>query len=161
MCNAQRLQMLRASTRYHGKMNWHTSGVMTLCAAHRRLVIILATTVLTAVSTFTSQCGNASAATVILSAGNNIQTAVAANPPGTTFVLRPGVYRENSVIYLKNGDRFIGDAGAIMNGAKVLTGWTQVSINGVRYWTTAGGTPLPMPRCGTPLHSCCAAGYLG
>jgi len=105
------------------------------------------------------------APTVTLSPGNSIEKAVNANPDGTTFILQPGVYRNQSVISLKNGDSFIGASGAVMDGAKVLTGWTQVSINGVLYWTTAGGAPLTTPACnagttisGAPV-SCCLAAY--
>src|SRR5579872_5446810 len=104
----------------------------------------------------------ADAASVTLSPGANIQSAVNSNPAGTTFVLQAGVYHWQGVTSPKNGDSFIGQAGAIMDGAEVLTGWTQVSINGVLYWTTAGGTPKPTPSCGaTPLSACCDPGYPG
>jgi parallel beta-helix repeat protein len=110
---------------------------------------------------------NAMAATVTLSPGDSIQNAVNANPAGTTFDLTPGVYRNQSVSSLHTGDSFIGEAGAILDGANVLTGWTQVSISGVFYWTTAGGTPLPSPACnnGTTLSGaavpCCLETYPG
>ena len=134
---------------------------MILCAVHRRLVITLVATVLTLVSTFTGRCGSAIAATITLSPENSIENAVNSNPPGTTFLLQPGVYRDNSVYLLKGGDSFIGRPGAIMDGAKLLTGWTKMSIHGVDYWTTAGGTPrsLVTPSCGR--SGCCLAGYPG
>ena len=97
----------------------------------------------------------AGAATIRLLPGNNIQNAVKNNPAGTTFVLLPGIYRGNSVTSLKDGDSFIGRAGADMNGAKLLTGWTTVCIGGVRYWTTVGGTPLPTPQCPSVSGVCC------
>src|SRR5579872_1189815 len=102
----------------------------------------------------------AMAATVTLSPGANIQSAVNANPSGTIFNLTAGVYRQQSVTSLKNGDSFIGQDGAIMDGAKILTGWRQASINGVLYWTAPGGTPLPTPApgCGGTLP-CCVTGY--
>jgi parallel beta-helix repeat protein len=125
-----------------------------------RLMIILGVMILTALGTFTIRCGSAIAATVTLSSGDNIQNAVDAHAPGTTFVLRPGVYREDSVVLVRYGDSFIGQAGAILNGAKVVTGWTRVSINGVGYWTAPGGTPLATPRCGAGSE-CCMAGYQG
>ncbi|MBV8357004.1 MAG: right-handed parallel beta-helix repeat-containing protein [Deltaproteobacteria bacterium] len=134
--------------------------MMTPCAAHRRLVITFAATVLTMMSTFSVQCSSPLAAIVTLSPEDSIQNSVNANPPGTTFLLRPGIYRDNSVVSLKDGDSFIGRPGAIMNGAKLLTGWSKVSIHGVDYWTTAGGTPRPLvtPGCGS---KCCLAGYPG
>ena len=64
----------------------------------------------------------AMAATVTLSPPANIQNAVDVNRPGTVFALRPGIYREASVTSLKNGDSFIGEPGAIMDGAKQLSG---------------------------------------
>jgi parallel beta-helix repeat protein len=109
------------------------------------------------------------AATITLSAGENIQSAVTANPAGTTFILQPGVYRNQNVNLTasQDGDSFIGQAGVDIDGAEVLTGWTQVSINGVLYWTTAAGTPLPTPTChagvsvtGVPI-SCCEPAYPG
>jgi parallel beta-helix repeat protein len=108
--------------------------------------------------------GNAMAATVILSPGNDIQSSVKANPADTTFVLQPGVYRYASVnlTSANNGDSFIGQTGATLDGAKVLKGWTQAAIGGVLYWTTAGGTPLPTPSsCGAGKVGCCATGYPG
>ena len=97
----------------------------------------------------------ASAATVTLSPVNNIQNAVDNSPTGTTFVLRSGTYRGDSITSLKDGDSFIGQAGADMNGAKLLTHWTTVSIRGVQYWTTAGGAPLYTPPCPSLSGVCC------
>jgi parallel beta-helix repeat protein len=112
---------------------------------------------------------SAMAETVTLSPGANIQSAVNGHPAGTTFELENGVYRMQGVNLGagQNGDSFIGEDSVTLDGAKFLTGWTQASINGVLYWTTAGGTPLPTPACvtgvtksGTPI-SCCEPGYPG
>src|SRR5215472_6384160 len=78
---------------------------------------------------------------VTVAPGDSLQNLVKANPPGTVFTLQPGVHHD-SVTSLKNGDTFNGKPGAIENGAKVLTGWRQVTINSVTYWTAAGGTPV-------------------
>jgi parallel beta-helix repeat protein len=104
---------------------------------------------------------SALASMVTLSPGNNIQSAVRNNPPGTTFVLRPGLYRETSLISLKDGDSFIGQAGADLNGSKVLAKWTKVSIGGVQYWTTLGGTPLPTTPCDNLTGICCDTQHPG
>jgi hypothetical protein len=106
-----------------------------------------------------AQNGDAMAATVTLSPGQNIQSAVNAEPLGTTFSLKPGIYRQQRVTP-KSGDSFIGQNGATMNGAKILSGWTQASIRGILYWTKAAGTPLPTPNpgCGGTLP-CCVNGY--
>jgi parallel beta-helix repeat protein len=101
----------------------------------------------------------AMAATVTLSPSRDIQNAVHDNPPGTTFVFQPGIYREASVTSLKDGDSFIGRPGAILDGARQLIGWSRVSLGGVDFWTAAGGIPLFSPRC--PAHQCCLAAYPG
>ncbi|MBV8357757.1 MAG: right-handed parallel beta-helix repeat-containing protein [Deltaproteobacteria bacterium] len=141
----------------------HGCTVVSLRDILRRFVVELAVaTTLVAVSVTVGWNGSAVAATVTLSPGDSIQNAVNTNPAGTTFVLQPGVYRNNGVTLStsNNGDSFIGQAGAIMDGAIVLTGWTQVSINGVLYWTTAGGTPLATPACSNAF-SCCMPNYPG
>jgi parallel beta-helix repeat protein len=88
---------------------------------------------------------------------DNLQNLVTACPSGTTFNLAAGVHYD-SVTSLKNGDTFTGQAGAIENGAKVLTGWSQVTINSLTYWTTAGGTPLHS-QPGQATY--CQSGYPG
>ena len=87
----------------------------------RRLIIELAVAAaIVVVSVKVGWNGNAMAATVTLSPGDKIQDAVNANPAGTTFVLQPGVYRNSSVTLSdsNNGDSFIGQAGAILDGAR-------------------------------------------
>ena len=88
---------------------------------------------------------------------DNLQNLVTACPSGTTFNLAARVHHD-SVTSLKNGDTFTGQAGAIENGAKVLTGWRQVTINSVTYWTTAGGTPVTPNALETQW---CRAGFPG
>ncbi len=53
--------------------------------------------------------------TVTLVPGRSLQAAVDANPAGTTFRLRAGVYHGQSVVP-KDGDRFVGDPGAVLTG---------------------------------------------
>ncbi len=64
--------------------------------------------------------------------GTTIQTAVNANAAGTTYCLRPGVHRLQSIVP-KNGDTFIGEYGAILSGARALTQWIQ---DGSRWYVT-------------------------
>lgn len=56
---------------------------------------------------------------VQLTPGDDIQAAVDAHPANTAFHLAAGTYRIQTVLP-KNGDRFIGDAGAILDGAELL-----------------------------------------
>jgi parallel beta-helix repeat protein len=124
----------------------------------RSTAVILAIIALDLVTALEGRCSSALAATVILSPGSNIQRAVNANPPATIFILEPGIYRGNA--RPKNGDSFIGRKGAVMDGARVLTGWTKVSLQGNEYWTINGGPPLPSPILGcTAGAHCCLPAY--
>jgi parallel beta-helix repeat protein len=70
-----------------------------------------------------------SASTVRLSPGANIQTAVNNNPTGTTFSLAAGTYLYQTVTP-KDGDVFVGDAGAILNGGdRAITAFTGTAKN--------------------------------
>lgn len=74
---------------------------------------------------------------VYLKPGDNLQAIVNANPEGTTFVLKAGVYRE-AQIKPKNFQTFIGEDGAVMDGSVDIKGWTY--SNG--FWV-ADGFPAP------------------
>ncbi len=65
---------------------------------------------------------------VQLSPGDDLQTAVNNKPPGTAFVLAPGVYRMQTVVP-KAGDVFSGESGAILDGAELIdpSSWRQTS----------------------------------
>ena len=80
----------------------------------------------------------ANAATITLRPGVNIQEAVDVAPEGGLFILEPGVYRQQSIMP-KDGQRFIGKNGAILNGAMLLTSWQKEG----RYWIQRD---LPAPR---------------
>jgi hypothetical protein len=62
--------------------------------------------------------------TLVLNPGDNLGARVAAQPPGTTFVFNPGIYRGASIT-ARNGDTFQGQPGAILSGARVLNGFQQ------------------------------------
>jgi parallel beta-helix repeat protein len=97
---------------------------------------------------------------VTVAPSDDLKAMVAASAGGTTFCLQPGVHRDFDVLNtnpVKNGDTFIGLTGAIENGAKTLAPWTQVTINSVTYWTTAGGIPIidrynPYMNCSASRH---------
>src|SRR5712692_6555726 len=67
------------------------------------------------------------AATINVSPTQDIQTAVNANPSGTTFVIAAGLYRMQSVTP-KDGDVFLGQPGAILNGSRQLTSFARAAI---------------------------------
>jgi parallel beta-helix repeat protein len=83
-----------------------------------------------------------------ISPGQSIQAAVNAYPGGTTFTLKAGVHRLQSV-QPKAGDTFVGETGAIMSGARLLTSFTR---SGSYY--VAGGQTQQGYASGV-----CAAGY--
>jgi len=56
--------------------------------------------------------------------GNDIELAVACNPAGTTFTIKPGLYRLQS-IGPKTGDTFIGEPGALLSGAQLLANFSK------------------------------------
>ena len=52
---------------------------------------------------------------VVVRPGESIQAAVDANPGGTTFVIKAGVYRGQEVSP-KAGNIFVGESGAVLDG---------------------------------------------
>jgi parallel beta-helix repeat protein len=61
---------------------------------------------------------------VRINPGTNIQSVVNQHGGGTTFLLGAGIHRLQQ-IQPKSGQTFIGEAGAYLSGAKVLTGWQR------------------------------------
>jgi parallel beta-helix repeat protein len=68
--------------------------------------------------------GPCTSTATMLCPGDNIQAKATAAGPGATLTLQPGVYRQQTVVALTN-QKFVGQPGAIMSGAKLLTGWVQ------------------------------------
>lgn len=90
--------------------------------------------------------------TVTVNPGENLQALVNQYPGSTTFTLTPGTYRLQSVVP-KSYDSFIGQTGAIISGAALLTNFTT---NGA-YWmsqvqvTQAASYP---GQCGSANPAC-------
>lgn len=63
--------------------------------------------------------------TVTLVPGADVQAIVDANPENTTFIFQPGVYRLQR-IQPKNGDSFVGQNSAILNGSQILTNFARL-----------------------------------
>jgi len=81
------------------------------------------------------QSGLASAQGVDIYPGVDIQSQVNLYPAGTTFVLKSGVHRMQS-IRPRSGDRYIGETGTVLSGAKPLTSF----IRSGPYWVATGQT---------------------
>jgi hypothetical protein len=90
------------------------------------------------------------ATTVDVSPSQNIQTLVNSNAAGTTVVITPGTDRMQSITP-KTGDIFEGQSGAILNGSRQLTSFTQSG----GYWMATGQT-----QHGT-ANGQCLTGYAG
>jgi parallel beta-helix repeat protein len=87
--------------------------------------------------------------------GQDVQAQINAMPTGTTFRLLSGTHRLPGPLVPKSGTTFVGDPGAVISGARVLSGFTRSGS----YWTVGGQTQegptmgmcLPeYPRCTRP-----------
>jgi parallel beta-helix repeat protein len=97
----------------------------------------------------------AAAQVVEIHPGQNIQNVVDGFPQGTTFYLKAGVHRMQTITP-RTGDRFIGEAGTVLSGARQIT---QFSRSGA-YWVAFGQTQegprreaqcrAGVPRCAFP-----------
>ena len=61
---------------------------------------------------------------VIVHPGDDIRSMVQQNPSGTEFRIEAGLYRLESIVP-KDGDAFVGDPGAVLTGAQVITGFAR------------------------------------
>ena len=77
----------------------------------------------------------ASAAVATLRPGAKFQDSVNKYPTGTIFTLKAGIFRLQSVTP-KSGMSFIGEAGAVLSGARLLTSFTRQGI----YWVAGNQT---------------------
>ena len=62
--------------------------------------------------------------------GESIQAAVDSHPAGTTFVIKSGVHKRQSVIP-KGGNTFVGESGAVMSGENVTSYAFGAQVNNV------------------------------
>jgi len=94
---------------------------------------------------------------VILPLGVDLQSVVDQHPPGTTFVIAAGVHRMQSITP-RDGDIFIGEPGAVLNGARLLTEFTPIA----GYWVISGQEQeiLPGGRCQAEFSRCSRAEQL-
>ena len=67
---------------------------------------------------------SASAQSVDIYPWENIQQVVNNHPAGTTFLLKGGVHRLQTITP-RSGDRFIGEAGTVLSGARQLSEFSR------------------------------------
>jgi parallel beta-helix repeat protein len=73
---------------------------------------------------------------VSIDTSTDLVQAVSNNLAGTTFCIKTGVHRVSAPVLLKPGDRFIGEPGAVLDGSRLLTSWSQSGS----YWVASGQT---------------------
>lgn len=97
------------------------------------------------VSAVFAVCGAQLGSGIFLEPGENIQEAIDANPAGTRFVLRPGIYRMQSMVP-KKGDVFIAaiTGAAVLDGAALVTSFVQVD----QTWTARAPVRTPTQAVG-------------
>lgn len=81
--------------------------------------------------------------------GTDLQSAMSAHPAGTTFRLKAGVHRLQT-IRPRNGDTFEGEPGTVLSGARPLTTWAPAGA----YWVAGDQT-----QQGINNHGECKAGF--
>ena len=74
--------------------------------------------------------------------GSSLQAAIDAYPEGTTFCLRAGAHRLTAPVVVKSSDRILGEPGAVVNGSRLLTSFTQDGP----YWVAGGQTQQAQPN---------------
>jgi hypothetical protein len=81
--------------------------------------------------------------------GSDLGAAVAASPEGATLCLRPGVHRVSEPVRPKDRQQLVGEPGAVVSGAEVVTGFTR---SGRNYVASAFLPPDPSTHgeCATP-----------
>ncbi len=109
-------------------MKWQRDGV-DYDTASTTSVVVDANHVLTAVYETPSCVGVA-----VYPGTDSLRSAVAAYPAGTTFCLKAGIHRMTGSVTARTGDKYIGAPGAILNGSKILTSFTQAGS----YWVASG-----------------------
>ena len=103
--------------------------------------------------------GGGTIAGTVINPGDSIQNAVNANPEGTTFVIKTGVHRRQSVIP-KSGMTFAGEPGAVLDGenatARAFYGSSasRVTIRGLRI------TNYAPPNTGAAIDAQDTTGWL-
>jgi parallel beta-helix repeat protein len=86
----------------------------------------------------TVQVNSAAPPGLSVAPGDDLAALVDASAEGTTFILEPGVHRGH-MIWPKNGQSFVGENGAILNGAQILTTFTRSGSLWVATAPTQGG----------------------
>jgi parallel beta-helix repeat protein len=86
---------------------------------------------------------------VELSPRRDVQSKIDSHPAGTTFCLKPGIYRLRLPLLPKSNDTFVGEFGAVLSGSKVVRNWTRKD----GLWVAAGQTQENEVVAGVPCDA--------
>jgi hypothetical protein len=104
------------------------------------------------VSTPTTVDKSARCEGIRLKPSDDLQVQLQSQPAGETFCFSAGVYRLARPLTPKDRQRLVGEPGAVLSGARVVTEWTQTD----GAWRATGYLPShPV------VHGQCVAGYRG
>ena len=94
-----------------------TSAAVSKSTTTTTTAAVKSTTTTTAAvkSTTTTTKATSKLSGVAVAPGQSIQAAVDKNPAGTTFVIKAGVHKRQSVV-AKTGNTFVGESGAVLSG---------------------------------------------
>ena len=114
------------------------------------LALVLGSVVIIGIRPFPAHAQSATK-TESVKSGESIQDAVDRNPKGTTFLIKKGMHRLQSVTP-KNGDSFIGETGAILSGAKIINSFERQG----QYWVAKYSVPqVKAPGKCLPQYPAC------
>jgi parallel beta-helix repeat protein len=91
----------------------------------------------------TPQCPSGATA---IPAGASIQSYLTAGAQGEAFCLAAATYRQSTALTPRADQQIYGQAGTVLSGARVITGWTYDSASGS--WFHTGDTSAPTSLSG-------------
>lgn len=91
---------------------------------------------------------------VYISPGQNVNSVIKNRPEGTTFVLKTGVHRGQSIVLSRNS-KLIGEYNAVLSGAKQVTSFSRSGS----LWVLSNQTQQSRPYDGDSTARRCLDGY--
>jgi parallel beta-helix repeat protein len=91
---------------------------------------------------------------VRIGVGDDVRAVVRAHPAGTTFVFAAGVHRFPAPITPRQGDTFVGEAGAVLSGSRLLTSFEREGGLWVAMGQRQEGWRHPSATCASGVPRC-------
>lgn len=133
---------------------WRSGSTPQAAANGERVIAASAQGTPTSTTVTTTTLGPSGPPIVVIGPGDNLEAIVAANPPGSTFILEAGIHR-GAALEPKDGQVFEGRRGAVMSGAAVLSVFERrddlwVSTGQRAEGLVHGQCSADHPRCSYP-----------